>query len=74
MKEMKAIGNLELERYWLGGVRGFSMKLGLGFGVLPLSELSDRRSLTVSSRTEEEEEEEEDDGGFPGSASFVRVL
>jgi hypothetical protein len=53
------------------------MKLGLGFGDFPLSELSDRPSLAVSSRTEEEEEkeeEEEDDGGFPGSASFVRVL
>jgi hypothetical protein len=45
------------------------MKLGLGFGDFPLSELSDRRSLVVFSRTEEEE-----DGGFPGSASFVRVL
>ncbi len=61
----------------IGWGPGFSMKLGLGFGDFPLSELSDRPSLAVSSRTEEEEEkeeEEEDDGGFPGSASFVRVL
>ncbi len=56
----------------IGWGLGFSMKLGLGFRDFPLSELSDRRSLAVSSRTEEEEEE--DDGGFPGSASFVRVL
>ncbi len=32
------------------------MKLGLGFGDFPLSELSDRRSLVVFSRTEEEED------------------
>jgi hypothetical protein len=56
----------------IGWGPGFSMKLGLGFGDFPLSELSDRPSLAVSSRTEEEEEN--DDGGFPGSASFVRVL
>jgi hypothetical protein len=58
---------------------GFSMKLGLGFGDFSVSELSDHRSLTVLSRSEEEEEEhhdddDDDDGGFPGCASFLRVL
>jgi hypothetical protein len=55
------------------------MKLGLGFGDFSVSELSDHRSLTVLSRSEEEEEEhhdddDDDDGGFPGCASFLRVL
>lgn len=60
----------------IGWGPGFSMKLGLGFGDFPLSELSDRQSLAVPSRTEEEAEDDDDDdeGGFPGSASFVRVL
>ncbi len=41
------------------------------FGMKRSSELG---CLSEEEKEEEEEEEEDVDGGFPGSASFVRVL